>query len=59
MSNPHQPLPGERPFEADGGSSDRPEWNKDIKAYYDSIAAEPIPDEIQKLMATLAKVVRR
>jgi hypothetical protein len=43
------------------GPSDasRPEWNKDIKAYYDSIAAEPIPDEIQQLMATLAKAVRK
>jgi len=59
VSNPHQPLPGERPHDADGGPSDRPEWNKDIKAYYDSIAAEPIPDEIQKLMATLARAVRK
>jgi len=59
VSDPHQPLPAKRTSQAHGNQSDRPEWNKDIKAYYDSIAAEPIPDEIQKLMATLAKAVRK
>ncbi|WP_420382068.1 NepR family anti-sigma factor [Novosphingobium sp.] len=59
MSDPQQPPPTKRPNDKDGSNADRPEWNKDIKAYYDSIAAEPVPDEIQKLMATLAKAVRK
>ena len=59
MSDPIQPLPEKRPDQAHCGQSGGPEWNKDIKAYYTSIAAEPIPDEIQKLMAILAKAVRK
>jgi len=59
VSDPLKPLPEKRPDQKNCGRPDKTEWNKDIKAYYNSIAAEPIPDEIKKLMATLAKAVRK
>jgi hypothetical protein len=59
VSDPRRPHPAKQPRGTSGGPSDKPEWNKDIKAYYDAIASEPIPDEIQQLMATLAKAVRK
>lgn len=46
---------GARPNGSDGKRAD---WNRDIKAYYDAVASEPIPDEIERLMATLAKAIR-
>ena len=58
MSDPHRPIPAAPPSEVPGGATGKAEWNKDIKAYYDSIASEPVPDEIQALMATLAKAIR-
>jgi hypothetical protein len=37
----------------------RAEWSRDIKAYYDAVANEPIPDRIQDLMASLLKAARK
>ncbi len=59
MSDPHLPFRGKPSQETSGGPTANPEWNKDIKAYYDAVASEPIPAEIQALMATLAKAVRK
>ncbi len=47
------------PPDGSGAATGKPEWNRDIKAYYDAIASEPVPDEIQALMATLAKAIRK
>jgi len=55
----HRPVPAKQSHEESGRPADKPEWNRDIKAYYDAIASEPIPDEIQQLMATLAKAIRK
>ena len=36
-----------------------PAWNKAIKAHYDAAAAEPIPADFMKLIAGLAKTIRK
>jgi len=59
VSDPHPTGPTTPLAEPLGGPTGKPEWIKDIKAYYDAIASEPIPDEIQALMATLAKAIRK
>ncbi len=59
MSDPHPTGPSSPLLDALGSPVAKPEWNKDIKAYYDAIASEPIPDEIQALMASLAKAIRK
>ncbi len=56
MSDPLRPHPAQQP---PGAPGDKPAWNKDIKAYYDAVASEPIPEEFQNLMATLAKAIRK
>jgi hypothetical protein len=35
------------------------EWSRDIKAYYDAVASEPIPDRIQDLMASLLRASQK
>jgi hypothetical protein len=35
------------------------EWSKDIKAYYDQVANEPVPEAFTRLMADLAKSIRK
>jgi hypothetical protein len=59
VSDLHRTSPSVPPADMSGGRIAKPAWNKDIKAYYDAIASEPIPDEIQALMATLAKAIRK
>ncbi len=62
MPDPHRPLSAKPVHEAFGGRADKSEGNndmKDIKAYYDAIASEPIPEEMRKLMAALAKAIRK
>jgi hypothetical protein len=59
VPDPHRPVPAKQSHEQTGGPADKPEWNRDIKAYYDAVASEPIPEEFQKLMATLAKAIRK
>ena len=59
MPDPHRPSPGPPLPEQAGGAASKPEWNRDIKAYYDAITNEPIPDEIMALMATLARAIRK
>jgi len=59
VPDPRRTGPSAPPLDASGGSVSKPDWNKDIKAYYDAIANEPIPDEIQALLATLAKAIRK
>ncbi len=59
MSDPHRPIPATPSPEASAGSPEKADWNKDIKAYYDGIANEPIPEEFERLMALLAKTIRK
>ena len=59
MSDRDRTSPAAQSSDGPAGSTGNPEWNKDIKAYYDAIASEPIPDEIQELMAILAKSIRK
>jgi hypothetical protein len=54
-----RPFSANQSREASGRSPERPDWNRDIKAYYDAIASEPIPEEFEKLMAILAKAIRK
>jgi len=58
VSDPRRTGPSAPPVAVSGGRSGKSDWNKDIKAYYDAIASEPIPDEIQALMAILARAIR-
>ena len=55
MSNPRLPRSDSKPPLVPG----EPSWNKDIKAYYDAAAAEPIPADFEKLMAELAKAIKK
>ena len=59
MPDPHRPSPDTPSPERAGGAAGKLEWNRDIKAYYDAITNEPIPDEIKALMATLARAIRK
>ena len=59
VSDPRREVPAVPPPDGSGAATGKPEWNRDIKAYYDAIASEPVPDEIQALMATLAKAIRK
>ena len=59
MPDSHRPFPAKQSRAASGVSPDRPDWNRDIKAYYDAIASEPIPEEFEKLMTILAKAIRK
>lgn len=42
---------------ADGhdGALPDPEWNKDIRAYYDAVVEEPVPQEFVDLLDQIAK----
>jgi hypothetical protein len=46
------------PDQSTRSSSAKPGWSKEIKAYYDSIVQEPVPDDMQGLMASLARTIR-
>ena len=59
MPDPERPIAIPQPVAGSGGPSDKPDWNKQIKAYYDAIVSEPLPEDMRKLMATLAKSIRR
>jgi hypothetical protein len=59
VSDPHRPIPAAPPFEVPEGATGKADWNKDIKSYYDAIVNEPVPNEIEALMATLAKAIRK
>jgi len=54
-----RPFKANQSREASGSPPEKPEWNRDIKAYYDAIASEPIPEEFENLMAKLAKAIRK
>lgn len=55
-----KPAPGAKAKQAapanghDGGLPD-PEWNKDIRAYYDAVVEEPVPQEFVDLLQQIAK----
>lgn len=57
VPDPQRPISGKPPQTGCGHAAGKPEWNSDIKAYYDSVANEPIPDEILALMARLARSI--
>jgi hypothetical protein len=49
------------PFAAksDSTTPGQAEWSKDIKAYYDQVANEPVPETFTRLMADLAKSIKK
>ncbi len=59
MPDSPRPFSAKPSQEPSGASPEKPDWNRDIKAYYDAIAGEPIPEEFAKLMAKLAKAIRK
>jgi hypothetical protein len=58
MPNRNRPVPIRHAGTPPGDPVAAGEWDKDIKAYYDAVAEEPVPDRIQALMAALIKVTR-
>lgn len=59
-SSTPEPAPGAKTKLAgsvDGldGALPDPEWNKDIRAYYDAVVEEPVPQEFVDLLAEIAK----
>ena len=52
-------IPASEPSAASGHAPDNPAWNKDIKAYYNAVASEPIPEEFAALLAKMAKAIRK
>ena len=59
VPDPHRSISGKPPPAGCGDATGKPEWNRDIKAYYDSVANEPVPDAIKALMAKLAQTIRK
>lgn len=46
---------GATPAVDQGVALPEPEWNKDIRAYYDAVVDEPVPQEFVDLLAQIAK----
>jgi hypothetical protein len=44
----------DRPTRALGSPVASPRWDRDIRAYYRAMAAEPLPDAMRSLMTALA-----
>jgi hypothetical protein len=59
VPDPQRSTSGTPPHAGSGEATGKPEWNRDIKAYYDSVANEPVPDAIVALMAKLAQTIRK
>jgi hypothetical protein len=55
-----KPAPGfERkraaPVNRQDGEHRETDWNKDIRAYYDAVVEEPVPQDFVELLAQIAK----
>lgn len=46
------------PANGQDGALPDPDWNKDIRAYYDAVVEEPVPQEFVDLLQQIAKDIK-